>query len=197
MLIKSYPRGLSQSKKWPYLRSMVVEHYISELLYRYDCVVVPNFGAFLAHQVSAHIDSHSKRFYAPSKAMAFNAQLKVNDGLLISHIAQAEKSSYELVLKTVEDRITAWSHQLQSGGKLHLEGLGSLWHSADGKIQYEPQEDTNYLMDAFGMEAIPAVPITRETLKRLCSKWKRRSPLSSARKNVPIPYYDLISNTLP
>ena len=34
---------------------MVLEHYISDLLYRYNCVVVPGFGAFLTQKNSAKI----------------------------------------------------------------------------------------------------------------------------------------------
>ncbi|MEC8884654.1 MAG: SPOR domain-containing protein, partial [Bacteroidota bacterium] len=35
---------------------MHFSNYISDLLYRYECVIVPGFGAFLAHRVSAYHD---------------------------------------------------------------------------------------------------------------------------------------------
>ena len=67
--------------------------YIQELLYRYNCVVVPEFGAFLTHVKPAFIDRTSHTFYPPSKVLSFNSQLQTNDGLLISYMAEAEKSA--------------------------------------------------------------------------------------------------------
>ncbi|MDA9349687.1 hypothetical protein N9R21_07960, partial [Polaribacter sp.] len=32
---------------------MTVEKYINELLYRYDCVIVPNFGGFITNKIGA------------------------------------------------------------------------------------------------------------------------------------------------
>ena len=34
---------------------MQLETYISDLLYRYDCVTVPEFGAFLTQRKSAEV----------------------------------------------------------------------------------------------------------------------------------------------
>ena len=80
---------------------MVLEHYIADLLYRYNCVVVPGFGAFLAERTSARINDTTNTFFAPSKFIAFNEQLSTNDGLLVSYIAETEKDSYEnTLLKT-------------------------------------------------------------------------------------------------
>ena len=42
---------------------MQISQYISELLFRYDCVVVPGFGAFLSERVSAKIDKNSGEFF--------------------------------------------------------------------------------------------------------------------------------------
>ena len=51
--------------------SMQLEIYISDLLYRYDCVTVPEFGAFLTHRVSAKIHESTHAFYPPKKALVF------------------------------------------------------------------------------------------------------------------------------
>ena len=66
---------------------MQLETYISDLLYRYECVVIPDFGAFLTQPVSARIDESNFTFYPPKKELSFNEQLKNNDGLLAKYIA--------------------------------------------------------------------------------------------------------------
>ncbi len=144
---------------------MVLEHYISELLYRYNCVVIPHFGAFLAHEVSAHINAATHTFYAPSKVLAFNGQLTSNDGLLVSYIAQAERTSYETVLSKINDAVAQWRGILEKGEKLPLAQLGTLWHNADGKVQFEPAQGVNYLTASFGMGHLHSLPVIREELR--------------------------------
>jgi len=73
---------------------MQLENYISDLLYRYDCVTVPEFGAFLTNRVSAKVHASTNSFYPPKKVLSFNEQLKNNDGLLANYIAEVEKIPY-------------------------------------------------------------------------------------------------------
>ena len=71
---------------------MNIEHYISQLLYRYQCVTVPGFGAFLTEIQSAQWVESANSFYPPKKLISFNTNIKNNDGLLANHIARAEKT---------------------------------------------------------------------------------------------------------
>jgi len=70
---------------------MQLETYISDLLYRYDCVTVPELGAFLTNRVSAKVHESTHTFYPPKKLLSFNEQLQNNDGLLANYIAEVEK----------------------------------------------------------------------------------------------------------
>lgn len=144
---------------------MVLEHYIGELLYRYNCVVVPTFGAFLTQKTSARINDTTNTFFAPTKSIGFNQQLTSNDGLLVSHIAQAEKRSFESVLTSIEKIAGHWTSQLATGEKLSLPQIGLLWTNAEGKIQFQPYLEVNYLTSSFGMASFNAIPVTREILK--------------------------------
>jgi len=71
---------------------MQLSQYISDLLYRYECVTIPDFGAFLSHPISARIDNATNNFYPPQKELSFNIQLKSNDGLLTSYISEGRKN---------------------------------------------------------------------------------------------------------
>ncbi len=66
-----------------------IEYYISQLLYKNDCVIVMNFGGFVCRSISANINQITGVLTPPNKSILFNSQLKENDGLLINHIAQA------------------------------------------------------------------------------------------------------------
>ncbi|MFT6933757.1 MAG: hypothetical protein ACJAUQ_000134 [Maribacter sp.] len=144
---------------------MVIEHYINELLYRYNCVAVPAFGAFLTQKTSARITDTTNTFFAPTKSIGFNQQLTSNDGLLVSHIAEAEKTSFETVLSSIEETAKQWKAQLATGEKLSLQHIGLLWTNAEGKIQFQPYLEVNYLTSSFGLAPFNAIPVTREILK--------------------------------
>ncbi len=144
---------------------MRVEHYIQELLYRYNCVVVPDFGAFLAHSSSARIDNEANTIYPPTKIISFNQQLSKNDGLLISHISKSKKLSYEDLLEEVQNVSKAWKVALAKGNSISLDGIGQLSLNEEERIQFVPEEKVNYLASSFGLAAFAANPIVRETLK--------------------------------
>lgn len=144
---------------------MVLEHYISELLYRYNCVMVPELGAFLTQMKSAIIHEHTNAFYPPSKVISFNEKVITNDGLLVSYMADAEKKSYEEVLKEVVEAVDEWKKSLQKGERLTLTNIGELWLSTDHKIQFQPHYQVNYLTSSFGLSSFVSAPVAREVLK--------------------------------
>lgn len=157
---------------------MQVAQYISELLYRYNCVVVPNFGAFLANTVSARIDTGNHTLYPPTKSLSFNQQLTKNDGLLVSHMANAKKLPYEELLMEVNEISKQWTERLESGKHLFLEGIGRLTMNEAHKIQFMPEEGYNYLTSSYGLSSFSSTPITREKLKEEIEQWEERAPLA-------------------
>jgi len=144
---------------------MQIEGYIDELLYRYNCVVVPDFGAFLTQRKPARINRISHTLYPPSKTVSFNEQLSSNDGLLVSYVAQAEKLSYEEMLERMKDITADWKSKLKAGERLTIGSVGKLWTNTSGKIQFQPNEKVNFLTSSFGLSSIVHTPATREVLK--------------------------------
>lgn len=144
---------------------MVLEHYISELLYRYNCVVVPGFGAFLAQKTAARINQDTNTFFAPSKSLAFNGQLISNDGLLVSYVSESEKMSFEAGLSAIEERVKWWKYRLKEDASLSLKDIGLLTTNREGKILFQPASEPNYLTSSFGLSNLNSIPVTREVLK--------------------------------
>ena len=165
MLIKSYVQGFERPYFLAYLPNMVLEHYISELLYRYNCVMVPEFGAFLTQMKSAVLIESSNTFYPPTKQISFNEQVSSNDGLLISYISEAEKISYEEALIKVTQIVKDWKIRLQKGGRIELAHIGGLWSNSNHKLQFQPFNKINYLTSSFGLSSVVSAQVTREVLK--------------------------------
>lgn len=162
---------------------MQLEHYITDLLYRYNCVVVPGFGAFLTQKKSAVIHKGTNTFYPPVKTVSFNRQLMANDGLLVSYAAEAQKVSFDEMFQKIEEEVSYWKSQLEKGERLKLADIGSLWSSTEGKIQFEPEGSVNYLTASFGMSSFVAIPVTREVLKAEVRELEEKIPFTFTKDN--------------
>ena len=141
---------------------MKIEHYISQLLYRHQCVIVPNFGAFLTEIQSAHLNENSNSFYPPKKLISFNPHLKNNDGLLANHISLAEKRNYESAVAAIESEVIIWKSILEFSGKFTIKNVGELSLNAEKNIVFTPIDNTNYLMESFGLNSFISPSIKRE-----------------------------------
>ena len=49
-----------------------ITHLIAELLFKHDCVIVPNFGGFVARNYSSNFNKGSNVLYPQSKHILFN-----------------------------------------------------------------------------------------------------------------------------
>jgi nucleoid DNA-binding protein len=144
---------------------MKIEHYLSQLLYRHQCVTVPGFGAFLAEIQSARLQPDTYTFYPPKKLISFNSHLKNNDGLLANHIAQSEKITYENAVSIIENEVVIWKNRLFGNEKITLKNIGDFSLNAEKSIVFVPSENINYLTDAFGLSTFISPAIKREIYK--------------------------------
>lgn len=157
---------------------MRIETYISDLLYRYECVVLPDFGAFLTQPVSAGVNETTNTFYPPKKIISFNEQLKNNDGLLASYIADIEKIPYKTAVKKMSKRTKFIKSYLVRGETLSFENIGDLTLNSEGKIIFEPTDKLNYLKDAFGLSQFVSPAVTREVYKQEVESIEEVIPLT-------------------
>jgi len=145
---------------------MNIESYIAQLLYRYQCVTVPGFGAFLTEIQSAQLIESSNSFFPPKKMISFNAYLKNNDGLLANHIAQAEKTSYEYAISAIQYEVFNWKKALQENGLFSIKNVGNFSLNADKNLVFTPYDQTNYLTNSFGLSAFVSPMVKRELFEQ-------------------------------
>ncbi|UOK43203.1 MULTISPECIES: SPOR domain-containing protein [Flavobacterium] len=156
---------------------MKIENYISALLYRYQCVTVPGFGAFLTEIQSAKLDENANTFFPPKKVISFNPHLKNNDGLLANHVSLQEKISYEEAVSAVQSEVAVWKDQLQRRENLILKNIGEISVNAEWNWVFEPISSVNYLADAFGLSPVVTPSIQREVLKAQVEALEEKAPI--------------------
>ncbi len=145
---------------------MKIETYIAQLLYRYQCVTVPGFGAFLTEIQSARLVDNSNTFFPPKKLISFNTYIKNNDGLLANHIAQAEKTSYEYAVSAIQYEVFNWKKTLQETGVFSIKNIGDFYLNADRNLIFNPYEQSNYLSSSFGLSPFVSPMVKREIFEQ-------------------------------
>lgn len=138
---------------------MIINHLI-ELLKDNECVIVPEFGAFISKRHSATIDYANHRFMPPYKELVFNNKLTNNDDLLLNYIMQKENITKDDALVKIQNFVNQSAAILDVNFELEMEGLGKLRKFHDDYI-FETQKDVNILGDAFGLTSFNYQPIFR------------------------------------
>lgn len=114
----------------------IIRH-IEFLLVTHDCVVIPGFGAVLAHSLPSHFDASSDVLLPPSRTFSFNISLKHDDGLLVSSIARSKTISFESARAIVGGEVDAMHRSLVENGQLALGAIGRLIYNND-VVSFEP-----------------------------------------------------------
>ena len=139
---------------------MKISSYIFELLQSHDCVIVPNFGALVARNISAKISSDGSKIFPPNKELSFNKNLVKNDGLLINAISSNENISYE----GAEQKITNWvrrtNKKLDKQRYIEIKNIGSI-SLENTKYVFVPNQNSIFLKSSYGFNSIDSSQITR------------------------------------
>lgn len=143
---------------------MLLDHFISELLFHHDCVIVPGLGGFVVNYRSARISEVQSTFYPPSKSISFNKNLRNNDGLLANHVAAKTGKDYSTVSRLIEEEVLKINSALKQKQKWVLDQVGTLYLDSNFSILFEPQTDINYLIESYGLTVFQKQPIVRVSL---------------------------------
>jgi hypothetical protein len=128
--------------------------HIKALLYRHDCVIIPDLGAIVATYEPAEINYASKTIYPPGKSIIFNRELKYNDGLLIGHISGAGKETFQETQSLLEKAVREIKSVLADGKQYILEDLGYFYADRKNNILFQPDLKTNLMLDSYGLSFV-------------------------------------------
>jgi hypothetical protein len=136
-----------------------LEKYISDLLRKHDCVVVPGFGGFVLNAKKAHFESTgSNELLPPGKHVSFNRSLFNNDGLLYHYVAQVTGQSFDGAESFVTTQSNYWKLQLLNKKPITLEGIGSLSADVEGRWVFTPGNIV-FSKAGYGLESLKLTPL--------------------------------------
>ena len=133
--------------------------HIEVLLLSNDCVIVPNFGGFMAHRIDAAYDEADCNFVPPLRTLGFNSKLRMNDSLLVQSYIEAYDISYPEALRRIESEVVELKQHIANDGRYELSGIGQIVLNDSGKYIFEPCEagvltPSLYGLGTFEMKAV-------------------------------------------
>nr|WP_321378121.1 SPOR domain-containing protein [uncultured Bacteroides sp.] len=136
--------------------------HIETLLLENDCVIIPSFGGFVSHYTPARWIEDEGIFLPPTRSIGFNPQLKMNDGLLVQSYMTSYCTDFSDASKLINKAVDELINTLHVDGKVEMHGIGDMFFTIHGKLQFQPYEDgllTPYLygLSSFGINKIDEV----------------------------------------
>lgn len=133
--------------------------HIEYLIRHQDCVIIPGFGAFVAHYQAAHIDADTGIMMPPARLIGFNSTLNHNDGLLAMSISRRCKLSYDNAVASINEQVNSMRYQLNNDKELSIGRLGLLKLNSGNNIEFEQHIHFATSSEFIGLSPIAVSPI--------------------------------------
>ena len=142
---------------------MNLDKYIEDLLYRNECVVIPNFGAFITSINPANLNNEGV-FTPPSKSISFNKKIKKNDGILANYIAELNDISFDEAMKLIKLNVSNFNNDILNKKDIVFSKVGVISIN-EGLTEFTSYTNINYLKDSYGLSSVSSSFIKRNKKK--------------------------------
>jgi nucleoid DNA-binding protein len=117
---------------------LVLQQYISEILFRQHTCCLPQLGVFKLTHTPARYDVTNKTISPPGEIITFEETL-TNDGGLVEWISQKELLVPAIAQLKMEKYIDEFKLLLKKGESVIIPGVGKLQANAVGRISFEQE----------------------------------------------------------
>lgn len=159
-----------------------LERHIEILLLNNDCVIVPDFGGFMAHHVNARYDEEESLFLPPLRTLGFNPQLQLNDSLLAQSYIEAYDISYPEAIKRIAAEVDELKQHLADNGSYELNDIGIIAINEEGHYEFTPCEAGILTPRLYGLTSFEMPVISVHRIVPLDTSWQS----AKTAKNIPI-----------
>lgn len=163
---------------------MKIGLYISELLLEHDSVSLPGLGVFSVQTRPSRFSDDGQVLYPPSRQIHFLPEVRINDGLLLNHLAHRQAISAPMAYLELTGICDDIHYRLDHGEPVILEGLGTLWRT-ESIFHFEMFPDAVAHPGSFGLMPVRpvrckgeniGVPLPAEAISRPPKKVAGRKP---------------------
>ena len=135
---------------------------IPDLLYRHNCVIIPDFGGFVANFKPSDFKEDRLLSSPAIKRVAFNQNLTENDGLLIQNLAKRRGISYSEAEREVEVFVRFVKDRIANYKNYEFKNIGSLYLNKENKYVFVAYEGLNFYPKSYGLEDVKVRRLQRD-----------------------------------
>jgi|GEM_PF-1560375 len=132
---------------------MLIDKYIENALYLYQCVIIPGFGGFIATDQPQDSAGKEGKYSPRKKKFAFHPNLKVNDGVLAMYIANMREISYAEAMNEIAHAVDFYLSTLEKGDPVDIEGVGSIRPDGQGGLCFTQFGDKDFNRKQYGLSS--------------------------------------------
>lgn len=135
-----------------------------------DCVILPGFGGFIAHDVPAYYVSEEGLYYPPSRSINFNADITMNDGMLAQSYMKSYQVDYARATYMVDMAIEELMDVLYEEGTVTLPRIGTITQDIHQSLQFAPIQSgiaspVHFGLNTFGIKELSQLKREEEPAK--------------------------------
>ena len=92
----------------------------------------------------------------------------------------SSKINYGDARNLVEEFVTGLRKKLEKGEKVVFDNIGSFINNHEGNVQFEPDRNTNYHLDSYGLDSFQCLPLEGYDVRKRIIRNTDRDPLKQA-----------------
>ena len=170
---------------------MNLSHIVAELLKTNDCVIIPDFGGFIANYHTSGYNERGNQLTPPTKEIIFSGKLRKNDGLLVNYVGEKESVGYLEARKMVAEFVSEIMFKLENGETIELDQIGTLRFDQQENILFEANQLVNLRTDAFGLDSFHFPPLVNKFQQPTKAVFRDKEP-EPLKRTYPAVKYILI-----
>lgn len=137
--------------------------HIERLLLSNNCVIIPELGSFVTHYIPAKLLPEDGFMLPPTRIVAFNHQLRINDECLTNELMESCGMSYRDAASYISRSVWQIKKVLKESGTFIVGSIGTLYVDANGVCKLRPNETGIPTPSLFALDCVTTSDfITRE-----------------------------------
>jgi nucleoid DNA-binding protein len=129
-----------------------INFHIAYLLTKHECVIIPDFGAFIVSKVQDDKLKGRGFISPPNKySLSFNPEIIQDDGLLVHSIEKEKNLRYAEALHWVDEYVDSLVDNLRTGQTVQFPWIGKIHLSDDRKIVFVPAKNLSCNASSCGL----------------------------------------------
>lgn len=168
------------------------EKLTENLLHRYECVVLPDFGGFIVRDSPCNFNAAGNVIKPKSRHIFFNPHLKHNDGLIYNEISLRYGLNYQDAINFYQKTLSEYKQVLQDTSSVKFGNLGTFFQGKENNYWFAPG-NINLSLDTYGLENIDVVKIIKKAATAEQEPVKETKIVELIPDNKPIEEVEKIS----